>query len=456
MDVAKRRSIIEVNKTPSRSQPPGPNRKEHEQARASTTLHSGYLIKFAKLKGDSKLKNYKKRYCVLNGTSLMYYGDHKTRMPKGNVLLVGDTIVKDFPHEELENCFVVITPFESIILAAKNKGDLSAWKYALGKAVDYAENALRGYMIKKGTFLEGSYKKFFVLWNNVFSFHENHESTALTQWCVTLSDSSVLKVQDDKLILYIEHGLENVTIQFEQKNAGEYTVWKDAILECIEVFNQSKENEMKEVEGILETAEVNGQLKLRPDDLKLVMAGDGSGPIPEVWTDVLVAFDKDEFTVIDVLEGGDHYKVNRKFPLHRDNRVQSSNLMENAFQIAFLDKIIHLAADTQEEADDWMEMLNLRIQEREDITEDKSGAETLYREALTKIHLDQYYEVVFHERKPLGIVLEKSGEWAIVKIADFKETGVYCLFIYFMYLFISLYLLFIIYYLLFIYLLFIN
>ena len=37
---------------------------------------------------------------------------------------------------------------------------------------------------------------------------------------------------------------------------------------------------------------------------------------------------------------------------------------------------------------------------------------------------EDFYEVVFEEKKPLGLVLERSSEWAIVKLANTDETGV--------------------------------
>jgi hypothetical protein len=51
--------------------------------------------------------------------------------------------------------------------------------------------------------------------------------------------------------------------------------------------------------------------------------------------------------------------------------------------------------------------------------------DTLFRDALLKIPLDIFYDVVFRESKALGVVLERAGEWALAKLADTKETGVH-------------------------------
>ena len=54
----------------------------------------------------------------------------------------------------------------------------------------------------------------------------------------------------------------------------------------------------------------------------------------------------------------------------------------------------------------------------------KKEEDTLHRDALLLIPKDIFYEVSFKENKAIGVVLERSGEWAITKLADYKETGV--------------------------------
>jgi hypothetical protein len=40
----------------------------------------------------------------------------------------------------------------------------------------------------------------------------------------------------------------------------------------------------------------------------------------------------------------------------------------------------------------------------------------LCREALKRE--DEFYEVTFRDKKPLGVVLERSGDWALVKVCE--------------------------------------
>lgn len=92
-------------------------------------------------------------------------------MAKGNILLIADSRVEDTKVDGFEFAFRLTTPFESLVMAAKSNEDREAWKFDLSRAIDYAQFALRGYMIKKGrSFLEGSPRKFFVLWNNILRF----------------------------------------------------------------------------------------------------------------------------------------------------------------------------------------------------------------------------------------------------------------------------------------------
>jgi hypothetical protein len=163
-------------------------------------------VKFAKLKENAKkLKNFRNRFFVLNANSFTYYGSHKSlSMAKGNVLLIAGSTVENMDVENFEFSFRLTTPFETLVMAAKSAEDRESWKVEIERAINYAQYALRGYMIKKGkSFLEGteltccdkfsprlfhsnspavlmvflvisyvlgSPRKFFVFWNNILRF----------------------------------------------------------------------------------------------------------------------------------------------------------------------------------------------------------------------------------------------------------------------------------------------
>lgn len=374
----------------------------------TATLKSGYLVKFSKSSGS---KNARKRYVVLNGNAIIYYADHNSlSTPKGNLLIVGDSELKDREIEGFEFAFEVSTPFESLVLAARSAEDRAAWKYSISKSIEFARFSLRGYMIKKGTFLEGSPRKFFVLHNNRLSFHADHEHTALTQWSIDISDKTVMKVLDDKkMIIGVSDGVENVVIQFEARNAADYPVWKEALAENIAKFCELKAAEMTEVEDILETAGLNGQMEVRNAD-------------NDTWTEHLVALTDTTLYVIESYEDGNFFRVTDSFVFQSDSNVVATTLKEASFEVVTAEKILQVNAETREEADYWMDAIKDVIKSTVRVETDPN--DSLFFHAQLKIPLDNFYEATFTEAKPLGVVLVKAGEWAFAKVANFKETGV--------------------------------
>ena len=102
-----------------------------------------------------------------------------------------------------------------------------------------------------------------------------------------------------------------------------------------------------------------------------------------------------------------------------DCSVRETKIKEFAFELVTSRKIVHVCATSKGDMDEWIRKIRQVISESEI---DRSDA--LLRAALEKIPLDYFYEVTFEEYKPLGIVLEKAVEWAMVKRANFSESGV--------------------------------
>jgi hypothetical protein len=114
MDIQKRRSVIGGGSSDGAKHTTTGGQKK--------VVQKGYLIKFAKLKGVTRIKSWKKRYFVLSANSLMYYADHRnTVTPKGNLLLVGGSVISDFPVEGFKHTFLLSTPFETLVMAAKKQ-----------------------------------------------------------------------------------------------------------------------------------------------------------------------------------------------------------------------------------------------------------------------------------------------------------------------------------------------
>jgi len=65
--------------------------------------------------------------------------DHKTlNSVKGDILLVSDSVVRDEVCEDYEYSFRVVTPFESLLLAARTREERDAWKGMIQAAIEYS------------------------------------------------------------------------------------------------------------------------------------------------------------------------------------------------------------------------------------------------------------------------------------------------------------------------------
>eukprot|EP01035_Chromulina_nebulosa_P031680 gene31680-42247_t len=253
-------------------------------------------------------------------------------MAKGNVLLIAGSKVEDMEVDNFEFSFRLTTPFETLVMAAKSAEDRDSWKIELERAINYAQFALRGYMIKKGkSFLEGSPRKFFVFWNNILSFHADHEHTAMTQWAIEFSMDTAVSADDTKLMITVSDSLESVRIQFEKRNADEYPVWKEALLDTADKFNKIKGEEIAAVEKVLEDATMNGNLQLRPET-----GGDD-------WPEYLVALTDTALVIIEQVNDEEHFKIIEEHTLRPDCTVKQTLLKACSFQFATDNKILHFA-----------------------------------------------------------------------------------------------------------------
>ena len=51
--------------------------------------------------------------------------------------------------------------------------------------------------------------------------------------------------------------------------------------------------------------------------------------------------------------------------------------------------------------------------------------DALFQQSILKIDNDEFYTVTFTEKKPLGVVFERSGDWAIIKSSvNQQESGI--------------------------------
>jgi len=96
--------------------------------------------------------------------------------------------------------------------------------------------------------------------------------------------------------------------------------------------------------------------------------------------------------------------------------VFETNLGPHAFEVVTPKKILHFISESKEITAAWILALRQAISTCVLNTEDP-----FIKAICERINLDKYYEVQFNEEsKPLGVVLERSRESAVVKMSNFK------------------------------------
>jgi hypothetical protein len=138
---------------------------------------------------------------------------------------------------------------------------------------------------------------------------------------------------------------------------------------------------------------------------------DGGDNWPEVKADLVVAGDGRY-----VVMSSSGKEVDR-IHLEVTSSVFETTLGANTFEIVTTSKIVHLSTPAMDVTTTWIKYLRDSISKCDPYPSDDIFKEALLRQA------GDTYDVTFLDHKPLGIVLERSGEWALVKVAK-SDAGV--------------------------------
>jgi hypothetical protein len=84
-------------------------------------------------------------------------------------------------------------------------------------------------------------------------------------------------------------------------------------------------------------------------------------------------------------------------------------------------KVLHVSSENIEDMKAWIAAV------RDTISNSiMDYSDPLFQHALLKIDNDEFYTSTFTEKAPLGVVFERSGEWAIIKSSNKQNlTGIY-------------------------------
>ena len=373
-------------------------------ADGSSIVKSGYLIKLATKSG----KNWKKRYFMLNGNTLTYYTDHNSLdKAKGDLLITAEAVVEDTIIEGKPHCCSIVTPFHTLVISAKDNSEIKAWKKAIQNSIIEARTSIRGYITKVGGFLEGKHRKFFILHTSAITWHSDHEHTSSIQGMMKLTASVDMTANEtENKIDLLERTTNTIlTLSFEQ-NTHEYSSWKKGIGKILERFEKAEEETMQRIENAYDASVMRGKLKIRP-----AKGGD-------VWLEHYFVLTMQELLVLEKSDSGQTEVVDL-FEIFPSCSVFETNLGQFAFELVTPKKVLHVKSESRDVTAAWIHKIRTAITNSEPDLSDP-----ILQMAITKLEEDVFYDVSFHEDKPLGVVLERSGEWAIVKLSSFRDTGV--------------------------------
>ena len=393
-------------------------------------IKKGWLMKCAKDSG----KNWRKRYFILTNNTMNYYlSDKDLRKPKGNVLIVGDAKVRNenaiatkggAKSDKKFFGFRLTTPFESILFLSVSEKDRAVWVRAIQDAIGRAHQSLRGYMLRRTnavSIMDPTVRKFWVLHKDTLTIHKDHENTKVDEFAYTITDHTEIEPDDDKLKIKINapDGKRIVTIQFEERTAGEYPLWRDALLDIRCRHEREEEAYEQRVAQVFEEAVASSSMA--------VLAEDGS------WHSSQVAFNANEVVVQDTnADGSTHATFYKLSPSSTIKVMEPEPAVEGEkesdtehikFQITTASETIVLTANSQEEVEQWTEAI-AKVAPPQVLHTDSAGV--LRRAALTSWP-EGIYETTVTEKKALGIVFQPFDEWAVVKQYagyDASVTGV--------------------------------
>lgn len=194
-------------------------------------------------------------------------------------------------------------------------------------------------------------------------------------------------------------------LRFEQ-NANEYNIWKAAIANILKKYVAVEQATVKRIENAYENATKRGKLRMRP-----AKGGD-------IWDEYFFVLTMTELVVMDRKSDG-QMEVIDMYEIHPNCSVFETNLGLYAFELVTPKKVLHVMSDSRESTSAWIHAIRASISNSHPEENDP-----LLTAALAKLDEDIFYDVSFLEDKPLGVVLERSGEWAIVKLSNSRDTGV--------------------------------
>ena len=412
---------------------------------------AGYMLKFSKSSGS---EGWKKRFFVLRGSSLNYFSDQNSTKSKGELLIFGETQFKSGSENGQPFSISLWEPFSLLQLACASEADLRVWIDAFARSIALGKQSLRSIIYRRAQLQDGgTKKKFFVLHQDVITYHKDKTQLLNVQGLVHLDNNSDLEFDDSKLILTIQDTYANYSLclQFKPDGTGEngnYFSWKAAIVAMLEAHHASIRSAIEEdadtggvrsdfddrdmgVPGGRFRASVrkHGSMFVRSDS----MPSEGGE-----WTSLVLYLTDTELLCVEecgtssVLTATspsgsprratpgptENSRVVDVYTITPNSGVFETNLGEFAFELVTPNKVLHAMPASDQEAEEWINALKEVISHAF-----LDASDVLLQSAMMKIDDDEFLVVVIEEKRSLGITFERAGEWAIVKAAKL-DSGI--------------------------------
>lgn len=383
---------------------PSPDKMNKLVSAPDNIIKFGYLITQSQKNG----RNWKKRYFVLTETSFKYYADHSsTDTLKGDLAIKGETVVEETDRKVTGRnfCLTIKNNLSNlVVISAKDEQEMIGWKDAIEQVIINTSSSIKGYAMKVERDDDMPVLKYFIFHNESLSYHQDENHTGAIQGIMKLTSTTKINFDEDFLKISLSDPSNDMKMafQFEKVNREEYDKWKSAL-------SKSINTDIARIEQALAESVKQGRLKVRPPK-----GGD-------LWEEREFVLTTTEMILFERAPGGTGFrKIHDVYHIYPSCSVFETNLGPYAFELVTSEKVLHVMAESKESTTLWMAALKEVI-----MNADPEPNEPLLLAALKKNREDVFYDVVFREDRPLGVVLERTGEWAVVKLSNARDTGVY-------------------------------
>ncbi len=284
------------------------------------------------------------------------------------------------------------------------------------------KSATRGYLWRKNnSYLRAQWtRKFFIVHNDSITSHEDHLKTSKIESAVKLSEGAVTIEERDNCVVAIMRDAQDVMV-LRAEDAGECRTWIAAIQAAIISRNEEGGVVPAGADGAGGGAADEGIIH---QEILEVRSDKTRGA---TWEANFFVLTSNSLKRYESEAAKEERRPIETFRISPQCCVFETNLAANAFELVTSKKVLHVAGPSAEVSETWIRSL------RRLITESQVIQGPLLDRVLERWgapadgnlgEASDFYQVNFEVKKPLGLVLERSSEWAIVKLSNTQDTGV--------------------------------